>query len=250
MGQHGVLPPQKEHIMRRFKINDVPAPECEVSLPPEESRHLIQVLRKTVGETIIVFDGKGISAEALFIRVEPPQLAIVQIIRTLKADKPQYQAHMCMALAKQKAMDLAIRMAVEAGVTSLHLFLSERSIPKECKIERWQRIVDAAGKQCGRNTVPGIHWWPSLAALCAHIGPTVTHRLIAVPGAKTIAAPPGDLALIIGPEGGFATHELHTARIHDFKPVGLGRWTLRSDTAAAIGAAFVATHSWPTSELG
>jgi len=43
-----------------------------------------------------------------------------------------------------------------------------------------------------------------------------------------------DTCIVIGPEGDFSSKEVDLAKEHDFKLVGLGKYRLRSETAAVV----------------
>lgn len=66
-------------------------------------------------------------------------------------------------------------------------------------------------------------------------------RLVAEPGAPSLAAEPGPDRVLpaVGPEGGWVPFELELLHQHGFRPLSLGPRTLRSDTAciAAIAVA-------------
>jgi 16S rRNA (uracil1498-N3)-methyltransferase len=121
------------------------------------------------------------------------------------------------------------------------------------KVERWQKIADAAAKQCGRTCLVEIAPVQSFAGAleslpknCRIIMPWEEADGVEV-GCSLKAALSGEApaaaALIIGPEGGLAEHEAELARTAGAELVTLGRRILRTETAA-IAALSIVMYQW------
>jgi 16S rRNA (uracil1498-N3)-methyltransferase len=67
--------------------------------------------------------------------------------------------------------------------------------------------------------------------------PTGARRLLAAPGGAPLGPVEGEVALFIGPEGGWEPAELAEAEALGVEAVGLGPRVLRADTAVAAGLA-------------
>lgn len=65
----------------------------------------------------------------------------------------------------------------------------------------------------------------------------VPDRRVALPGADRAAPAVGDVAVLVGPEGGWTDDEVALALAAGFTPVGLGAWVLRAATAAPVAVA-------------
>jgi 16S rRNA (uracil1498-N3)-methyltransferase len=146
---------------------------------------------------------------------------------------------------KPKALDLAIRTITEIGLTHLVVFVAERSNARNCRLDRWQRLLTAAAKQCGRSEWPTIQWCESPQEALASLPATVQTHFIATPSTPSAPAPTGPSSIWVGPEGGFTEAETQWALQSQFVPVGLGHWTLRADTAATLAAAHISAATWP-----
>ena len=137
-------------------------------------------------------------------------------------------------------MDRALRMATEAGATDIHPFIAHRSTAKGERARRWATITRSAIAQCGRSDTVQVH---PLAPLQTHIDalPPDTHRHVALPGAQQVvcARDGNGRAIVVGPEGGLSKREVNQCLDEGFVPVGLGSYTMRTDTAVAVATSWL-----------
>jgi 16S rRNA (uracil1498-N3)-methyltransferase len=105
--------------------------------------------------------------------------------------------------------------------------------------ERWTRIAESAAEQSGRATVPEIASPRPLDEALADV--PCADRFVALPGAsERAAAPTGDAAILVGPEGGLTLAEVERAHALGFRELHLGPHTLRTETAAIAALAWLA----------
>ncbi|MBA3755459.1 MAG: RNA methyltransferase, partial [Nitrosomonas sp.] len=118
------------------------------------------------------------------------------------------------------------------------------------RLQHWQRIVISACEQCGRNHVPQILPLITLPEwLCQKKTAQSEHDVrfmlstTATEGLRDTPRPPADanLALVIGPEGGFTQEEEMTILYTGFIPVRLGKRILRTESAALAAIAAMQT---------
>jgi len=113
------------------------------------------------------------------------------------------------------------------------------------KLDRWRRIIREAAEQSGRGLLPVLS--PPIALAEAAGARAADVALIAWEGEtqRTIGetlegrATVGEIALFIGPEGGYDEEEVRLAESWGAVPVSLGGRILRTETAAVVGAALV-----------
>ena len=184
---------------------------------------------------MIVIDGAGRQARATLAAVDN-HIAVLTILDPPELAIPDKAIHLVIAIPKGEAMVNAIRMATEAGATHIHPVVTNRTVPRGDKNERWSRVVAAAAKQCGRADVPQVF---PLVPLVDTYSRLPTERRIALPGAATMPPAANSVAVLVGPEGGFDDGEVTAAVECGFSPFGLGQWTLRTDTAAAAAVLLV-----------
>lgn len=221
--------------MRRFRVDRIDPPGAWMA-PSAEVAHHLHVLRIRPGERVILFDGAGQEAVAVLLDASPPRL---EVLEPIASRLPRWPVHLIIGLPKGPAMDLAVRMATEAGVTDIHPVLTERSVPRGDRLDRWERIAESAAEQCGRGDIPTLHeLLPYASALDAL--PTGLDLRIAVPGAAPHPSPDGPCGVMIGPEGGFTESEVLYATERGIVGMSLGPFILRTDTAAAVAVASIA----------
>lgn len=221
---------------RRALVSPLPG-EGPTELPAGASHHLLTVLRLAPGAMLTLFDGAGRALEAELIEARAGR-AVVEARGPIVGARPSREAHLVLGLIKPKALDIALRMGVEAGLTHLHLFVARRSQGRPPREDRWERIAEAAATQCGRADLPKITWAPSLQAALDAL-PSGLALYVATPGAPKLPEPSEPAAIVVGPEGGLDDVEVRACDERGATPVGLGAWTLRADTAASLAAGFV-----------
>jgi 16S rRNA (uracil1498-N3)-methyltransferase len=147
-------------------------------------------------------------------------------------------------------MDLILQKATELGVDAIWPFASEHGIHKPIKdaqMERWQRIVLEACKQCDRARPPEIHDTREITDLMAYAPPCDT-RLIFWEHETRQTLPEifsdqntdcQSVLFLLGPEGGFSETEIACAQREGFIPASLGPRILRAETATLAATAIL-----------
>lgn len=227
----------------RFYTSLPLAPGCMVLQGPE-AHHLASVCRGRPGDRVTLFNGDGREylAEIVAAHRKEVQLDIVEVI-CVNRELP-FRLELAVAIPKGDRGDFLVEKLTELGVTDLVPLRTARGVvmPRDAKLQRWQRAVIEASKQCGRNVIMHVHELIDWTEYCAD--PThPSSRLIAHPGGGDFQIPAsGDIAVAIGPEGGFTAEELQQAIQHGWGLVNLGPRTLRIETAAiAVAARLAAT---------
>lgn len=219
-----------------------------LDLPAETFRHAIQVLRLSVGENLIVFNGNGGEYLARLASVSKRAASIyLEQFKALDVESPA-QLSLVQAIIKPDKMDFALQKAVELGVASIQPLVTQRSVVRlgkdkaEKKVRHWQGVVIAACEQSGRTQLPKVHSPQNLNTWLQQ--PHAGTRLILAPGdypsIQSLAADlPQPLELLIGPEGGFTEEEVHTAQAHGVQAISLGPRILRAETASLTALALL-----------
>src|SRR5262249_46937917 len=119
--------------------------------------------------------------------------------------------------------------------------------PREAKLDRLQRQVIEASKQCGRNVLMKVEPLTDWEGWCAR-AELPGDRVLGHPGAAEGFGAPrkaGGLVVAVGPEGGFTDDEVTRAAAHGWRRVGLGPRVLRVETAAVALAVLASAGSRP-----
>ncbi len=214
-------------------------------LEPGPSRHLLRVLRLKMGAEVVLFDGNGRDYAARLAATEGKR-AVVEVGSASGLEPaPSLSIHLGIGISRGERMDFALQKAVELGVNALTPLFTERSVVRlEAKrlakrLAHWQGVVIGACEQSGRRRLPTLH--PALD-FAAWIGQAHSGGLLLDPRAEQplpqLPPPAKALTLLVGPEGGLATHERESAHRAGFKGVRLGPRILRTETAplAALAA--------------
>ncbi len=144
------------------------------------------------------------------------------------------------ALPKGARAEWLFEHGTELGIARFRplVFARSQSGARDGRRARWERIVRAACEQCDRSHLPLVDDETELAALLRD-RELPDARFAAVPGAVTALTPPGTRAalLLVGPEGGLTDAERAALAEAGFQACSLGALTLRTETAALVGAA-------------
>lgn len=211
---------------------------AEVALEPEQSRYLAAVMRRVVGDTVLLFNGAD--GEWLARLVEVGKRVVRLRVETL--ERPQASGRdldLVVALVKRARLETIVEKAAELGARRVRPVITERTNADHAKLPRLRAIAVEAAEQTGRLDVPEICEPLRLDRLIA--GWETGRRLLfcdeagdARPVLDALAdQPAGPWAILIGPEGGFSPGEREALRGLDFAtPATLGPRILRADTAA------------------
>lgn len=222
-----------------------------IALTSDASNHLANVLRLTSGHPIVLFNGDGNEYSAELAEVKKRQVhASVDAKLSISVESP-LKVHLGQGVSRGDRMDLAIQKAVELGVDEISPLLTERCGVKLSaerwlkKHQQWEKLIQSACEQCGRNTLPILHSPLSLTEWLKQS--TNQARITLHPRAsksiKHLTLAPHGVRLLIGPEGGLTDNEIYNTEQVGFDTVQMGPRVLRTETAAiAAISALQAIH--------
>ncbi len=225
--------------MHRFYAPDSASSDGRVHLAADETHHLRDVLRRSPGDTVHVFDGKG-SEYLCRIDAISKHETILEIIGTVV---PVAESSLDLTLAsvvmRGEKYELIIQKAVELGVTHFIPLLSARCEVRlkdvERRSSRWQMIARDAAKQCGRATEMSIGGISTAAEFVNSAGTEMgTNVMFAERGGENFESikTARHMTAMIGPKGGWDDSELQAAIDAGFTIITLGGRIMRAETAA------------------
>lgn len=211
----------------------------------EDATQHIRVLRLKVGLSITLFNGQGGEYHATLSDVQKRSCSVhIDSFHKTTNESP-LNLHLGQVISRGDRMEFVIQKAVELGVNEITPLISERCGVKinvdrmAKKQQQWQKIAIAACEQSGRNIVPVIHETKQLTDWCAKNTDAV--KLTLHPRAKhsinTLPDKLDNIALLIGPEGGFSDQEVELTETLNFTETLLGPRVLRTETAALTAIA-------------
>lgn len=196
----------------------------EATIDDETEHHLRRVLRLRDGDVVSVTDGQGRWCLAVVI-VDGKALRLEASTPVVVESAPTRTITIAAAMPKGDRLDWMVQKVTELGVDRLALLHADRSVVRwkpdrvEHHLARLQRIADEALRQSRRVIRLRIE---APATAVDVLGGYVA----AEPGGRPLAR--GDIAVAVGPEGGWSEAELAAAR----DLVDLGPTVLRTETAA------------------
>jgi 16S rRNA (uracil1498-N3)-methyltransferase len=214
---------------------ETPITASSTRLAGHEAHHLAHVMRAKPGHEVTLFDGSGAEFSARVTHVGRAEIELEVLDRREVCRELSMAITLGVALPKGDRQRWLVEKATELGAARLVPLVTRRSNDRESPgvLEKLRRAVIEASKQCGRNRLMAIE--PPTALESYIEAPHAGLRLIAHPGGEPLVSAdplPGEIALAIGPEGGFTEEEFAAARAAGWTPVGLGSRILRIETAA------------------
>lgn len=225
--------------MHRFFVDQIEK-GCAV-ITGEDFHHLARVLRLHAGDEVTLSDGRKRDYDGVIERVDK-DCAIVRVGAAYASpSEPGVEATLYQGLPKGAKLELIVQKCVELGAFSIVPVTTKRCVAEpardfEKKRVRYQRIADEAAKQSRRGLLPAIQTCVPLES-CDFSGydlALVAYEDEKDTTLKTVLRENGafrSLAIIVGPEGGFAPEEIEALKKMGVKAVSLGKSILRTETA-------------------
>lgn len=209
------------------------------TLPEEESKHCIKVLRLKIGDTVFLTDGKGNLYETKIHNNHPKRCELVVVDVKKAHGKRDYTIHIAIGPTKNiNRFEWFLEKATEIGVDEISPIICEHSERKLVKPERLNKVITAAMKQSLKSYHPVLHETLKFTDFVSkhHSG----EKFIAYCDdnyknhLKDIYQPNNNALVLIGPEGDFSENEITFALKNGFQPVSLGPARLRTETAGIV----------------
>jgi len=211
-------------------------------IPPDKARHMLQVLRLSVGAELILFNGDGNEYLANLTEVSKKSASVFIQKSSSVSRESSLHIHLVQGISKGDRMDATIQKCVELGVSKICPVKTARSNVKiegsrlDKKVLHWRGIVQSACEQSGRNVIPELASINQLEMVLAQYAKADYLKLVLNPESSiSISELPNDfkvVVLLVGPEGGFSEQELTMAEKAGFLSLSLGPRVLRTETAA------------------
>ncbi|NVB40092.1 16S rRNA (uracil(1498)-N(3))-methyltransferase [Pseudenhygromyxa sp. WMMC2535] len=220
-------------------------PGARLRLDAEESRYLLKVRRLRPDDRFELFDGAGGLWRARVLGADGGRGQVEVEVEVLVPTPQLPERVLLLGIPDTPATLESLTAASELAATEVILIRCARSQGRVPSVQRVDRVLRAAQRQCGRPRAPRIlgldEPWPLARALAHRAdlpgwfawererGPEAAQN---VPASASIE--PG-LRLLVGPEGGLDAAEVEALRASGFSPLGLGPWVLRTPTAVVAG---------------
>ena len=217
--------------------------------------HLTKVLRGKVGMKIDISDGDEWEYETELEELTADCATLKILDKQKFASEPEVRVTLFQGVPKASKMETVIQKTVEIGVDSIVPVFMERTVVVEKgnfgkKLDRWQKIADEAVKQCKRGIIPQVRENCTFKEMMNQLD---DYDLVICPyenedgysmkdclrKAAEGGNAPKKVAIIIGPEGGFADKEIDALKEINAEIVTLGKTILRTETAGLVALTMV-----------
>ena len=235
---------------RFFILPEFIAPE-DVVFPPEQARQIRVVLRMTEGNHVLVLDNSGMMYEVALTAVTRDNVIGKIIKRQPAVGEPTIELTLYQSFLKRDKFEMVLQKGTEVGVSRFVPVVTKRTLVqstemKPNKRKRWETILAEAAEQSQRGKIPqletAVHFKTMLdqlnhfdAVLMMWEGEGGVTLKTAVHKKKDAK----NVAILIGPEGGWTEQEVDQAKANNAQIITLGPRILRTETAAIVATALV-----------
>lgn len=234
--------------MPKFFVDARHILDTEIYIQDENVNHIKNVLRLGIDDEITINDRQGNDYKCIIKSIEQQCIRAQIKEKHISDAEPNVDIILFQPLIKGEKMDWVIQKAVEIGVYKIITLSTDRCVVKiegakksQAKVERWNKIAEAAAKQSGRGCVPEVVAPMLFKDAMAYVK---EHRLKAIipyenektQGIRKVLQQEksSTYGVFIGPEGGFTEQEIAMAMAEGIQSVTLGNRILRSETASIV----------------
>ncbi len=229
--------------MYKFFVEDNQINNDKIVINNDDYNHIANVLRMKKGDTILITNKN--SKETFNCEIEEVKSNEIVCNILNKENKKvelEVKIDLYQGLPKADKMEYIIQKSVELGVNKIVPVNMKYCIAKikdeEKKNIRWNKISEVAAKQCKRNIIPKIDKSINMDTLYNEIKKYdlvivayENEENITLKTALRESAKIKNIAVVVGPEGGFSLEEVDKLRENGAKIVSLGNRILRTETA-------------------
>ena len=249
-------------------VETLPAPDqvpgAVVEVTGDEARHAVVVRRTTVGEMVELVDGAGRRATGEVTATSKSSMSVL-LSACVDEPPPSPRLTVVQALPKGDRGELAVEVLTEVGVDEVVPWAAARCVAvwkgeRVAKgLAKWRTTAREAAKQSRRSRLPVVTDLERTSDLVERVRRVVADGGLAVvlheeatePLVRVLAAAdePGEVLLVVGPEGGVAPEEIEALTAAGARPVRLGSEVLRTSTAGVVAcAAVLAATRWTVTD--
>lgn len=223
-----------------------------INLEAKAVKHIKDVLRMSVGNQVILFNGDGNDYGCSISDLSKKSVSVVIESKQAVTNESSISIHLLQPLCRAEKMDWCLQKATELGAHEITPFISARvniSVAAnrlEKKMDHWRSVIESACEQSGRATVPSINQ-PTAFNKAINNSARDSIKLIASPTADKTVLDSSDISTTqcicaIGPEGGFNQDEILQAQHEGFTSIKMGPRILRLETAVISALTLCQSH--------
>ena len=242
--------------MARFFIDNDNIVCNKIHILGDDHLHLSKALRMKISEKIVACDGK-IEYNCIIDEICSNHTICSILEKNQIKGEPSVKVYVYISVTKGDKLELVVQKATELGAFSIIPFSSSRSIVKfdeksmNKRKDRLQKIANEASKQCGRGIIPQVCEFLDIKSIVSDIK-NKDLSIVLYENEKDISLKEiiskqkfENIAIIVGPEGGFDASEIDLLINNGVLVASLGKRILRAETApiACISAIMYETDN-------
>ena len=206
--------------------------------------HIANVLRMKPGEELLISVQGDWDYLCKILDIETDRVNL-KVLESMEQRELPVNITLLQGIPKSDKLEMIIQKAVELGVSEIIPVKTKRVVVKidekkvDTKVNRWNAIAESAAKQSKRSIIPKVHE-PMSIDNALEIVKDFGVKLIPYENADGIDKTrkildnmdkTKNIAVFIGPEGGFEESEVERIKNSGFEVITLGKRILRTETA-------------------
>lgn len=212
----------------------------------ENYQHIVKSLRAKIGEKILLIDEEQIQYEGIIKNIDKEKVD-VSVEKSYKSSKDlDFDLYLAQSPLRSDSQNFIVEKATELGVRGIYpVYTDNCALKKEIiikKIEKWQKIMFEASKQCERAKIPtcfelttlekllDTEKFDKILAFCERCSEFSMQEFFV----KNPIKKSERILAIIGPEGGFSKKEFELFQKRGIIMLSLGDLILKAETAAVV----------------
>ena len=234
--------------MPHFFINSKNVIDNRIVISDKENyNHLAKSLRIKKGEKLLLIDENQIQYETVVENITNKEITVYVENSYESFRKLDFRLYLGQSPLRSNAQSVIIEKATELGADGIYPVITDNcALNKsviEKKIDKWQRIMYEASKQCERAYTPKCFEVTTLEnlinlknngykiiAFCERLSKLTLHEYCNEDPVKK----DDKIIIIIGPEGGFSDREFELFKKNDVPMLTLGNLILKAETAVIV----------------
>ncbi len=211
----------------------------------ENYRHIARALRARVGEKLLLIDEGQVQYETIISEITNQEI-VCEIQKSYPSKRDlDFDLFLAQSPLRSDSQLTIMEKATELGVRGVYPVLTDNCAVKkdvaQSKIEKWQKVMYEASKQCERAKIPKCYPLTTLHEVinCDFdriivFGERSTEQSLKQYLSENKINNGEKLLVIIGPEGGFSQAEFEFFKENKFPIISLGDLILKADTAVIV----------------
>ena len=211
----------------------------------ENYRHIARALRARTGEKLLLIDNEQIQYETTISQITNSEIVCdIQKSYPSKRDL-EFDLFLAQSPLRSDSQLTIMEKATELGARGIYPILTDNcAVKKEValsKVDKWQKVMYEASKQCERAKIPTCYPVTSIQEVIKEnfdriivFGERSTERSLKQYLSDSPIKKAEKILVIIGPEGGFSQKEFSFFKENNFPIISLGELILKADTAVIV----------------